>query len=78
MQKALEQLTPQKYNVPSKSNIQILYQANGESPILAVRIQEIFGMADTPRINDGKIALVFHLFSPGLKPVQVTSDLRSL
>jgi ATP-dependent helicase HrpB len=45
--------------------------------VLAVRLQEVFGLADTPNINNGKTALVLHLLSPGYKPVQVTSDLRS-
>jgi ATP-dependent helicase HrpB len=42
-----------------------------------VRLQEVFGMADTPKINDGQTPLVLHLLSPGFKPVQVTSDLNS-
>jgi ATP-dependent helicase HrpB len=76
-QQTLNTLAPAKINVPSGSNIGIEYLANGETPILSVRLQEVFGMADTPTINNGKIPLVLHLLSPGFKPVQVTSDLKS-
>jgi ATP-dependent helicase HrpB len=76
-QQNLNTLAPAKITVPSGSNIGIKYLANGETPILSVRLQEVFGMADTPTINNGKIPLVLHLLSPGFKPVQVTSDLRS-
>lgn len=73
----LQSLAPEKIAVPSGSMIPILYQAYGESPVLAVRLQEVFGWLDTPKINEGKIPLLLHLLSPGFKPVQVTSDLRS-
>ena len=76
-QKALNELAPERIKVPSGSSIKIDYQANGEVPVLAVRLQEVFGLADTPTINEGKTKLVMHLLSPGFKPVQVTSDLKS-
>ncbi|NDC30825.1 MAG: ATP-dependent helicase HrpB [Bacteroidetes bacterium] len=76
-QQELERLAPSKIKVPSGSNIGIEYYANAETPVLSVRLQEVFGMADTPRVNDGKVSVVMHLLSPGFKPVQVTSDLRS-
>ncbi len=76
-QQTLNTLAPAKINVPSGSNIGIEYLANGETPILSVRLQEVFGMADTPTVNNGKVKMVMHLLSPGFKPVQVTSDLRS-
>ena len=43
----------------------------------AVRLQELFGLADTPRIADGRVPLLLHLLSPGGKPLQVTGDLRN-
>lgn len=76
-QQVLQQLAPEKLTVPSGSHIRLQYFANGDTPVLAVRLQEVFGMADTQRINNGKISVVMHLLSPGFKPVQVTSDLRS-
>jgi ATP-dependent helicase HrpB len=76
-QQALDKLAPQKIEVPSGSKINIQYLANGETPVLSVRLQEVFGLSDTPTVNNGKTAVVMHLLSPGYKPVQVTSDLRS-
>lgn len=76
-QSALDKLAPARIKVPSGSSIPVEYQANGAPPVLSVRLQEVFGLADTPSINDGKTALVMHLLSPGFKPVQITADLRS-
>jgi len=76
-QNVLEKLAPQRITVPSGSPIKIQYLANGEHPILAVRLQELFGLADTPTINEGKTSLIIHLLSPGYKLVQITSDLHS-
>lgn len=77
MQMHLDKLAPQKLQVPSGSKIKIEYRENGAPPILAVRLQEIFGMLQTPTICDGKVKLLLHLLSPGFKPVQVTDDLHS-
>jgi ATP-dependent helicase HrpB len=76
-QQLLEQLAPAKLEVPSGSKIRIEYFANGSQPIIAVRLQEVFGMTDTPTLNKGTIKTVLHLLSPGYKPVQVTTDLKS-
>jgi ATP-dependent helicase HrpB len=76
-QQLLEQLAPAKLEVPSGSKIRIEYFANGSQPIIAVRLQEVFGMTDSPTLNKGTIKTVLHLLSPGYKPVQVTTDLKS-
>ncbi len=76
-QQQLEKLAPEKITVPSGSTIPIVYFENGDTPVLSVRLQEVFGMADTPKLNNGNTPVVMHLLSPGFKPVQVTSDLRS-
>ena len=76
-QTELKRLAPSKLTVPSGSQIQISYRPDGMPPVLAVRIQEVFGLAKTPRVNDGKTPILLHLLSPGFKPVQVTSDLKS-
>ena len=76
-QQQLNLLAPNKLDVPSGSKIQLTYFENGDTPVLAVRLQEVFGMMDTPTINNGKTVVVLHLLSPGYKPVQVTRDLRS-
>ena len=75
-QQLLTQLAPEKIKVPSGSLIQIQYR-NNDIPILAVRLQEMFGCEDTPTICDGRQPLLIHLLSPGFKPVQVTSDLKN-
>ena len=76
-QQLLEQLVPSKLEVPSGSKIRMEYFANGAAPVIAVRLQEVFGMENTPTVNNGKNKTVLHLLSPGYKPVQVTSDLKS-
>lgn len=76
-QQKLDRLAPEKLEVPCGSMIRIQYLANGATPVLSVRLQEVFGMADTPKLNNGKVAVVMHLLSPGYKPVQITSDLKS-
>jgi ATP-dependent helicase HrpB len=48
-----------------------------EAPVLAVKLQELFGLADTPRIANDRVPLTLHLLSPGGKPLQITRDLRS-
>ena len=77
LQQKLENWAPEKIEVPSGSNIKLNYQANGQAPILAVRLQEVFGLLDTPTVNQGRINLLLHLLSPGFKPVQITNDLNS-
>ncbi|TQM52151.1 ATP-dependent helicase HrpB [Arcticibacter tournemirensis] len=77
MQVTLDHLAPSSIRVPSGSQVKLKYHADGALPVLAVRLQEVFGMLDTPKINEGRQGVVLHLLSPGFKPVQVTSDLRS-
>lgn len=76
-QQSLDQLVPAKLEVPTGSKIKIEYFPNGATPVLSVRLQEVFGMSDTPAVNRRRNAMVLHLLSPGYKPVQVTADLRS-
>ena len=76
-QKSFNKLVPEKIEVPSGSNIKIQYSEHGDNPVLSVRLQEVFGWLETPRINDGSVNLRLHLLSPGFKPVQVTEDLKS-
>ncbi|MFC6998883.1 ATP-dependent helicase HrpB [Rufibacter roseus] len=72
----MERLAPSHFEVPSGSRIALDY-SDVEAPVLAVRLQEVFGMLDTPRIGGGKVPLLLHLLSPASRPVQVTRDLRS-
>lgn len=71
----LEELAPAHLVVPSGSNIRLDYSEN--PPILAVRLQELFGLADTPRIANGRQQVKLHLLSPARRPVQVTQDLAN-
>ena len=73
----LDMLAPAKIKVPSGSMIHLTYNADGTSPVLAVRLQEMFGLLDTPTVNEGRIKVILHLLSPGYKPVQITQDLKS-
>ncbi|MBY0426650.1 MAG: ATP-dependent helicase HrpB, partial [Cytophagales bacterium] len=73
----LDQIAPEKIKVPSGYAIGLQYFSDGKDPVLAVRLQEMFGLLDTPTINEGKTKVLLHLLSPGYKPVQVTQDLRS-
>ena len=72
----LDTLAPNSIKVPSDSNIKIDY-SNPKTPILAVKIQEMFGLNETPKILNNTIALQIHLLSPALRPIQITNDLKS-
>lgn len=71
----LDEQAPHHLKVPSGSSVRLDYSEN--PPILAVRLQELFGMADTPRIAQGRQVVLLHLLSPARRPVQVTQDLAS-
>ncbi|TRX70761.1 ATP-dependent helicase HrpB [Carboxylicivirga sp. M1479] len=77
LQGLLDKQAPERIAVPSGSSVKLSYQANGEAPILAVRLQEVFGMLETPKVNLGGVNVLLHLLSPGFKPVQITNDLNS-
>lgn len=74
--RAVEKDSPEKLQVPSGSMIAIEYPEEG-LPILAVRIQELFGMRETPRLARGRVPVLLHLLAPNYRPHQVTSDLAS-
>jgi ATP-dependent helicase HrpB len=76
-QKKLELLAPSRIEVPSGSMIRLNYSSDGGDPVMEVRLQELFGLLETPTVNEGRIKILIHLLSPGYKPVQVTKDLRS-
>lgn len=75
-QRALEQEAPEHLAVPSGSRIQLRYEP-GRPPVLAARIQELFGLAATPRIARGRVGVLLHLLAPNHRPQQVTDDLAS-
>lgn len=71
----LDELAPKALEVPSGSKIRLDYSE--QPPVLAVRLQELFGLAATPRIAGGRLGVKLHLLSPAQRPVQVTQDLAS-
>lgn len=75
-QKLLNRLAPEKIKVPSGSSVTVDY-SDVIQPVLAVKLQEVFGLYDTPLILDGACKLMMHLLSPARKPMQVTQDLKS-
>jgi ATP-dependent helicase HrpB len=72
----LDELAPTHIEVPSGSRIAVDY-ADASAPVLAVRLQELFGLADTPRVGNGRVPVTLHLLSPAHRPVQVTRDLAN-
>jgi ATP-dependent helicase HrpB len=73
-QQRLDRLAPAQLDVPTGSRIRLDYRPPGP-PVLAVRLQEMFGCARTPAVNDGRVPVVLHLLSPAQRPVAVTQDL---
>jgi ATP-dependent helicase HrpB len=71
----LDELAPHHLTVPSGSSVRLDYSES--PPVLAVRLQELFGLADTPRIANGRQSVKLHLLSPARRPVQVTQDLAN-
>ena len=78
----IDALAPTRIVVPSgmERGIEYAYDTATDAPqppVLAVKLQELFGLADTPRVADGRVPLTLHLLSPGGRPLQITQDLRS-
>jgi ATP-dependent helicase HrpB len=71
----LEEQAPTHVTVPSGSSLKLDY-TEGETPVLRVKLQEMFGQADTPRLAGGKVPVMLHLLSPAQRPLQVTQDLK--
>lgn len=71
----LDELAPERVEVPSGSSVRVDYAQ--EQPVLAVRLQEVFGWSATPRLADGRVPLLLHLLTPARRPAAVTADLDS-
>jgi len=69
----LERMAPERWAAPSGSSVVIDYTQN--PPVLAVKLQEMFGCEETPTIVDGQVTLLLHLLSPSQRPLQITQDL---
>jgi ATP-dependent helicase HrpB len=73
---AVEREAPERLAVPSGSRLALRYE-EGRPPVLAVRIQEVFGLRETPRVAAGRVPVLLHLLAPNSRPQQVTDDLAS-
>ena len=71
----LDERAPLAITVPSGSRVALDY-SSGDQPVLAVKLQELFGLADTPTIANGRVRVLLHLLSPARRPVQITQDLK--
>ncbi|MFG3113917.1 ATP-dependent helicase HrpB [Streptomyces sp. NPDC048197] len=70
-----DELAPERIEVPSGSRVRVDY--GGEQPVLAVKLQELFGRQESPRIAGGRVPVLVHLLSPAGRPAAVTADLAS-
>jgi ATP-dependent helicase HrpB len=75
-QRALDREAPERIEIPSGSRIRLQWEA-GRPPVLAARIQELFGLKETPRVARGRARVLVHLLAPNYRPQQVTDDLAS-
>jgi ATP-dependent helicase HrpB len=73
---AVDREAPERLAVPSGNRIALRYEP-GRPPVLAVRIQELFGLEDTPRVAGGRVRVLLELLAPNYRPQQVTDDLAS-
>jgi ATP-dependent helicase HrpB len=76
----LDDLVPDRLEVPTGSRIRVVYPPHDDPtsrPVIAVKLQECFGWAETPRLVDGRVPVLFHLLSPAGRPLAVTDDLAS-
>lgn len=71
----LAKLAPTHVVVPSGSRVLLEYSTSAAAPVLAVKLQELFGLRQTPAVNDARMPVALHLLSPGRRPIQVTQDL---
>ena len=74
--RAMDEQAPETILVPSGNRVRLTYET-GRPPVLAVRLQELFGLRETPRVAGGRVAILLHLLGPNYRPAQVTDDLKS-
>ena len=72
----LDRRLPERWVVPSGSSVRLRYGADGSPPRLSVRLQEMFGATETPRVDDGRVPVTVELLSPAMRPIQRTQDLN--
>lgn len=72
----LEKIAPTQIKLPSGRNVRIRYRRGAEAPVVSARLQDCFGLMQTPRVDNGKRQVLMELLSPGFKPVQLTQDME--
>lgn len=72
----LPRLAPERIEIPSGSRVRVDYSQPDGVPVIAAKLQELFGMLDTPRLLNGRVPVTIQMLSPAMRPVQTTSDLR--
>jgi ATP-dependent helicase HrpB len=72
----LRQSAPESLAIPSGRRVRLVYEM-GRPPVLAARLQELFGWPETPRVARGRVPVLLHILGPNHRPVQITDDLRS-
>jgi ATP-dependent helicase HrpB len=75
--RTLDEQLPERLEIPSGRSVRLKYSRTGGPPILAARIQQLFGMKETPRLAQGRLPVLVHLLAPNGRPAQVTMDLAS-
>ena len=76
-QQAVERLAPSHFTLPKGRTVKVEYRQGADAPIVRARLQDCFGLTQTPRVDGGRLPVLMELLSPGFKPVQLTSDLAS-
>ena len=74
-QQAAERLAPERVKLPGGRSVRIDYRQGAEAPVVSARLQDCFGLLETPRLDNGRRPVLMELLSPGFKPVQLTSDM---
>ena len=75
-QRAVDQHAPASIRIPSGREVSLVYE-KGQPPLLSARVQELFGLGETPRVAAGRVPVLFHILAPNYRPVQVTQDIKS-
>lgn len=76
-QQAIDRIAPSVINLPNGRRLKVEYRAGAELPIVRAKLQDCFGVSETPRLDEGRRPILMELLSPGFKPVQLTQDLHS-
>lgn len=76
-QQSVDAIAPSHYRLPNGRNVRLDYRVGADSPILSARLEDCFGIRETPRVDNGTRPMLMELLSPGYKPVQLTKDIAS-